>query len=127
MVFSLEYIRKIVFSSCCGKIFILLREKTKIFFFMGKRKSDLRGLHNNRKNADNTKEIWKGDRFMKKMKKLLFMVVFATAATVFVGCGNKEGSSEEMTVDRTEQTTQKGEDKENLMSPGDFGENPGNR
>lgn len=90
---------------------------------MGKRKSDLRGLHNNRKNADNTKEIWKGDRFMKKMKKLLFMVVFATAATVFVGCGNKEGSSEEMTVDRTEQTTQKGEDKENLMSPGDFGEN----
>lgn len=60
---------------------------------------------------------------MKKMQKLLFMVVFATAATVFVGCGNKEGSSEEMTVDRTEQTTQKGEDKENLMSPGDFGEN----
>ena len=30
---------------------------------------------------------------MKKMKKLLFMVVFATAATVFVGCGNKEDNS----------------------------------
>ena len=26
---------------------------------------------------------------MKKMQKLLFMVVFATAATVFVGCGRK--------------------------------------
>ncbi len=60
---------------------------------------------------------------MKKMKKLLFMVVFATAATVFVGCGNKEDNSGDTAPDRTEQTTQNGEDKENLMSPGEFGSN----